>query len=139
MIKKYYWAIAVAAAFVVGTMTTGGVVEAKQSDSLAPLNKILTIDKVGAKIISATSSGDFIVTFCAANDDTALEDFVTIGRSNVGAIMTLNTDTEESGGNCATIGGSAGDTVFAFSTEHDGATVSTAVMQARDSATASLT
>jgi len=28
MIKKYYWAIAVAAAFVAGTMTTGGVVYA---------------------------------------------------------------------------------------------------------------
>jgi len=139
MIKKYYWAIAVAAAFVLGTIATGTIVEAKQSDSLAPLNKILTIDKTGSNTITATSSGDFIVTFCAVNTSSTSDDTLIIARDGVGVIMGFFIDSETLGGSCATVGGSAGDTVTGGSTEASGQTSSTAVMQARDSASASLT
>ncbi len=141
MIKKYYWTIAVVAAFVAGTMTTGTLVEAKQSDSLAPLNKILTLDsQVALPVMTATSSGDFIVTFCAFNSGSALDEEMRIERNGGSAFVLLGIgEANHGGGNCATVGGLAGDTIFASATEKEGLAFVTAVMQARDSATSSLT
>ncbi len=136
--NKILLALIIATAFVAGTIASGTLVEAKQSDSLAPLNKILTIDKVGSGIITATSSSQFIVDFCANNGDSTVPDILIIERNGV-LIIFFEIDAHEDGVNCVTVGGGAGDILTADSTESDSVTRSTAVMQARDSATASLT
>jgi len=135
--NKTIWILAIAAAFIVGTIATGAMVEAAKP--AAPLTQILIIDKQGSNTITATSSSDFIVTFCAVNSVPTTDDLLTINRGGGSTMVVLDIDTGALGGNCATVGGSAGGTVTAQSSASDGITVSTAVMQTRDSATASLT
>jgi len=103
------------------------------------LTQILTIDRTGPSTITATSSSEFIVTFCADNSNNNIFDFLTITRNFAQILIDSIDQSTSSNGTCLTVGGSAGDTLRGITTEIDGVTQSTAVMQARFSAISSLT
>ena len=158
--------LAIVTAFVAGTIVTGtmayadddeneilskilrklnriiNMIEAHDANSGggASLTQILTIDKTGLNTIVATSSSEFIVTFCAQNfDDSTFPDSLVISRNNA-IIFGVDIDQDSPGDRCITVGGAANDTLSAESSKAGaGATLSTAVMQTSDGATASLT
>lgn len=159
MTRNYYWAIVTAVAFVAGTLVSGTAVEAispdleiylseilgivqdlqSNSESNAPLTQILTIDKQGFNTIAATSDSEFIVTFCSQNsDDSTADDYLSIAR-NGSVIIAFDINSDSAGDRCITVGGNAGDFIDAESSQNgSGVTSSTAVMQAKEGASASL-
>jgi len=104
------------------------------------LSQILTLGKKSPpliQIITATSSSEFIITVCGNNDNPTNPDILDV--VNDGFLLVSFIIDSNGGGQCATTGGLANETLEVSATAFDGVTFLSVVMQTRGSATASLT
>ena len=123
MIKNYYWAMAVMAAFVAGTMTTGTIVNADKPTEEAggPMSQIKTFDFTGVQTIDVSSTGPFIMIACATNSLGTTNDSMSVSNSiNLIGFIDIELSDEET--NCFTQGAEANDSLEVSVSQNDGFT-----------------